>query len=660
MFPPKKNKEKNLIKRIGKRLLFFNFYKSYDIFISNSCFTNQWLGKRWPKVKRSMVIYPPCFDSADLKGRYDEKQKKNIILSVGRFFVDWHNKRQLEMIQFFMNAKGKTIFETYPTVNRKLSFHKRKGAFKSFLESVENKGDCLRFHGKIRALDDVEFDHCEIISRSGKGNEIIIPCMLEKDDGICNFYFDLSFNDFDEDAFDINSSWSLNIRLKNNEEIIDTDILHSNELGDFKRSQDYNLEYIKSDSADNQSSYILLYSTKGLDLRYDILNEEMFNKHIEKAKNLDKYQNFKESLAIDENMVFFESFHGTYSNNPKYIYEKMLEMGYDEKYTFIWSYSGDDNDKIPGNPIIVNDDEEDYYRYLACSKYRVNNATFSKVLDNRKETVYLQTWHGTPLKRLGKDIDVKNPGVSWNHFNNEVKTWNYLISANAFSSKTFKRAFNYKNRVLEMGYPANDIFYQDNGEKINSIKERYGIPKDRKIILYAPTFRDDKVDDEGNRVFDLELDLERCYNELKDDYFLIIKTHYVVSENLKIDSDMKDFALDLSNHDDIHELFIISDLLITDYSSVFFDYAHTERPVLFFMPDLENYIESRGIYEEIIEELPGPIINDNADLIDNLKNINIVKEEHLKKYNAFYNKYCNTGHGNASESIIEEVFGKLE
>ena len=111
MFPPKKNKEKNLIKRIGKRLLFFNFYKSYDIFISNSCFTNQWLGKRWPKVKRSMVVYPPCFDSADLKGRYDEKQKKNIILSVGRFFVDWHNKRQVEMIQFFMNGKDK--FENF-------------------------------------------------------------------------------------------------------------------------------------------------------------------------------------------------------------------------------------------------------------------------------------------------------------------------------------------------------------------------------------------------------------------------------------------------------------------------------------------------------------------------------------------------------------------
>ena len=150
-------------------------------------------------------------------------------------------------------------------------------------------------------------------------------------------------------------------------------------------------------------------------------------------------------------------------------------------------------------------------------------------------------------------------------------------------------------------------------------------------------YLDNKFDEEGNRIFDLELDLNKLYNQLNDEYFLIIKTHYVVSKELKIDDEMKDFVIDLSNHDDIHELFILSDILITDYSSVFFDYAHSKRPILFFMPDLEDYISSRGVYEEVLENLPGPKLTDNEELIECLNDIDKVEEEYSAKYEEFYN-----------------------
>ena len=579
-------------------------------------------------------------------------------------FLKQHEDKSL------LDNKNRYVLESYPTVNKKISFVKRDGVLKTYLESVEETADHLRLSGKIKVLDNADFDEIEIFAESNKSGELHIPCEWKENGEYFDFTFDFDSEEMAEKlkGLEINSAWTLSLILKKDGAEIDRDNLRTNKIASFEKEADYNLQSLKINDflAENKDICILLYSTKSRNLKFQVLTEENYGKQIRKAENLDSYQHFKESLSIDENLVFFESFHGKYNNNPKYLYEKMLEMGYDSKFKFVWSFKDEDVDSngaqdiIPGNPIIVSDEEEDYYKYLASAKYKINNATFLNIIDNRKKVIHLQTWHGTPLKRLGSDIDVENPGVSWSHFNNEVKTWNYLISANRFSTETFKRAFSYKNKVLEMGYPANDIFYQDNEMKINELKNRFDVDTDKKIILYAPTFRDNKFDEEGNRIFDLELDLNKLYNQLNDEYFLIIKTHYVVSKELKIDDEMKDFVIDLSNHDDIHELFILSDILITDYSSVFFDYAHSKRPILFFMPDLEDYISSRGVYEEVLENLPGPKLTDNEELIECLNDIDKVEEEYSAKYEEFYNKYCDKGHGDASERIIKEVFGKLD
>lgn len=573
-------------------------------------------------------------------------------------FLKQHEDKSL------LDDENKFIMESYPTVNKKISLIKRDGVLKSYLESVEERDEYLKLDGKFKVLGEAAFDEVNVFCESNKGAELIIPCEYNENGEYYDFSFKFDSNELSDKlkGIEISSAWSLSLMLKNNGEEIDRDNLRTNKIGEFEKEADYNLHSLKIKEflGDAKDLCILLYSTKSRNLKLQLLSEDNYNKKIKKAENLDKYQYYKENMAIDDNLVFFESFHGKYNNNPKYLYEKMLEMEYDKKFKFVWSFDGEDASMIPGSPIAVSDQDEDYYKYLASAKYKINNATFLNIIDKRKKVVHLQTWHGTPLKRLGSDIDVENPGVSWNHFNNEVKTWNYLISANRFSTETFKRAFNYKNKVLEMGYPANDIFYKDNEMKINELKERFGIDTDKKIILYAPTFRDNKFDDEGNRIFDLELDLNKLYNQLNDEYFLIIKTHYVVSKELNIGEEMKDFVMDLSDHDDIHELFILSDILITDYSSVFFDYAHSKRPILFFMPDLEDYISSRGVYEEVLENLPGPKLIDNEELIECLKNIDKIEEEYDDKYEEFYKKYCDKGHGDASERIINEVFGKLD
>ena len=362
---------------------------------------------------------------------------------------------------------------------------------------------------------------------------------------------------------------------------------------------------------------------------------------------------------LNEKMIFFESFFGkSYTGNPKYLYEAMLEMGMDKEYTFVWAYSGDDKEIIPGNPIIVDRFEPgDYYKYLALSKYWINNIIFP-IHTKRPGNVYLQTWHGTPLKKLGYDITIPGPEVQGReNFYNESRNWDYLISSNPYSTKIFKRAFKYDKEVLEDGYPINDIFFKDNAEFVKKLKSKLGIEENKKIILYAPTWKDDEQNESWEHYFNLEIDLERLYEEFSDEYVVILKMHHLVSENLRIDEKLKNFAIDLSSYDDIQELYVLSDILITDYSSVFFDYAHSRRPILFFVPDLNHYIENvRGLYLNMEKELPGPLIKDNDELIDIIKNIDDVSSEYSDKYDEFYERFCSLCKGDSAKRIIEKVF----
>jgi CDP-glycerol glycerophosphotransferase len=362
---------------------------------------------------------------------------------------------------------------------------------------------------------------------------------------------------------------------------------------------------------------------------------------------------------VNDNMIFFESFFGkAYSGNPKYIYEAMLEMGMDKEYTFVWAYSGENKDIIPGNPIIVDRFKPgDYYKYLALSKYWINNIIFP-IHTKRPGNVYLQTWHGTPLKKLGYDITIPGPEVQGRkNFYNESRNWDYLLSSNPYSTEIFQRAFRYEKEVLEDGYPVNDIFFRDNADFVASLKSKLGIDADKKVILYAPTWKDDEQNESWQHYFNLEIDLERLYEEFSDEYVVILKMHHLVSENLRIDEKLKGFVIDLSGYDDIQELYVLSDMLITDYSSVFFDYAHSRRPILFFVPDLNHYIENvRGLYLNMEKDLPGPLIKDNDELIDAIKNIDEVSKEYDERYDEFYVRFCSLCRGDSAKRIIEKVF----
>ena len=162
----------------------------------------------------------------------------------------------------------------------------------------------------------------------------------------------------------------------------------------------------------------------------------------------------------------------------------------------------------------------------------------------------------------------------------------------------------FENTILNTGYPRNDILYSIDRDQIAAIIRRnLGIPKDKKTILYAPTWRDDEFYGKGKYKFKLHLNLELMKKELKDDYVILIRTHYFIADSIDV-SDLSGFAYNVSKYDDISELYLISDILITDYSSVFFDFANLKRPMLFFTYDLEKYRDVlRGFYIDIEKEV---------------------------------------------------------
>lgn len=241
---------------------------------------------------------------------------------------------------------------------------------------------------------------------------------------------------------------------------------------------------------------------------------------------------------------------------------------------------------------------------------------------------------------------------------NDSSKWDYMVSPNRYTSEIYRSAFAYNGEIIESGYPRNDILYNAGEDKITEIKDKLKLPKDKKIILYAPTWRDDEYYDTASVKFTLQLDLKRLKEEFGDEYIIILRLHYFIADNLKLKG-LKNFAYDLSKHEDIAELYLISDMLITDYSSVFFDYANLKRPILFYTYDLEKYENVlRGFYIDI-NEVPGPLLMTNDEVVDAIRNIDTISGDYEGKYQKFYDRFCYLDDGNASKRVYDRIWSEL-
>ncbi len=371
-------------------------------------------------------------------------------------------------------------------------------------------------------------------------------------------------------------------------------------------------------------------------------------------------------VPIDHKTVIFISFHGRgYSDNPKAIYEEMKKDERFKDYKFIWAIKHHKkvNLKIKGAKIIEYYSIP-YFYYMSKAKYWIFNCKMPTYISKKKNQIYLQTWHGTPLKRLGHDIQVDKDATFYRSqmsademyktYDIDVARYNYMISPNTFCTKIFQSAFAIdQNRLIETGYPRNDILSNASTEDAIAIKQMLNIPLGKKVLLYAPTWRDNQYVTKGY-TFKLEADFHKWKNILGDEYVLLFKPHYLIINEYKKDTSLEGFLYSIDASVDISSLYIIADALVTDYSSVFFDYAILNRPIYFYMYDIESYKEElRGFYIDIYKDLPGTIYEKEEMMLDDISN-HVYNYEKLKEFNAYFNNHED---GNASKRVIDIVFG---
>ena len=375
-----------------------------------------------------------------------------------------------------------------------------------------------------------------------------------------------------------------------------------------------------------------------------------------------KYSFYKITNKVDDKLVVFEAYQGrNYACSPKEIYLAMLEDEKYKDYKFIWCFK-DTNKKIDGNAKIVKYKSKEYYKAFAKAKYWIVNSLIEETITPKSNQIFLQCWHGTPLKRLRHDIEhdgVFNDVKEIRKRNDlDTKRFTYFISPSKFCTEKFTSAFNLKNLnkeniIIEEGYPRNDFLFKYTKEDVKELKKELNLPKNKKIILYAPTFRDNQHTSGVGYTYKLGLDLDKLMSELKDEYIILFRTHYFVANSIDLNK-YKGFIYDVSTYDDVSRLYIISDMLITDYSSVFFDYANLKRPIIFYMYDLDEYKNKLRDFYFSLDELPGPIIEKEQELISSIKKYDM--KNYKEKYDKFNKKFNYLDDANSSKRVIKKVF----
>jgi CDP-glycerol glycerophosphotransferase len=357
--------------------------------------------------------------------------------------------------------------------------------------------------------------------------------------------------------------------------------------------------------------------------------------------------------------VFFVSWKGKQcTGNPLGIAEELRRRGDDREQ--LWAIT-DWSVPVPEGGTGVLRGTEEYYEALARSKYIIANDDMQLPFRKRDGQVYLQTWHGTPLKRIG--FDITNPqfisGTAYfDHLARDVAQWDLLLSPNPFSTPIMRRAFRYDGEICEYGYPGNDLLCQSGTAEVAArVRDRLGLPAGKRVVLYAPTWRDNQVYANGRRYrFDMRLDLERAWRELGDDHVFLIRGHHHTADD--VPAGMRDgFALNVTAYPDITELYLVSDVLVTDYSSAMFDYAVTGRPILFFTYDLAEYRDSlRGFYFDFEAEAPGPLLARSAEVIEAIRDVDAVAASHRDAYQRFAARFCSLDDGKAGVRVCDRLF----
>ena len=376
------------------------------------------------------------------------------------------------------------------------------------------------------------------------------------------------------------------------------------------------------------------------------------------------------AIPIRNNYIVYEAFSGLgILDNPRAIFTQLLEDPTFEYCTHIWSIADMDmaKDNIKEfegleNVKFVQRESEEYYRYLASSKYLISNSTFGYFFVKRPEQVYINTWHGVPTKYMGYDHAVERVENARGPARNFLGA-DFLVSANEFMTDVmYKQAYKldglFNGKILEVGHPRSDLLINADTNKVFKKLNNLGIKTDKKIILYAPTWK-------GNLYNQLEYDVNEFKETVKkfseninqDEYRIYLRVHYFLYKFLAQDHELKDILIHFTI--DTNELLSVVDVLISDYSSIFFDFLVTGRPIVFYVPDLKEYESGRGLYVPV-STLPGIVSSSLEEIATSLGAICENREEYREFYRPQWEDMVNwciyNDDGMSTKRLINIIF----
>lgn len=360
-------------------------------------------------------------------------------------------------------------------------------------------------------------------------------------------------------------------------------------------------------------------------------------------------------LPVSDDLIVFEAGLGRQMNDsPKAIYDELLRRG--DTRTKVWVYNRKPH-VADSRTRVVKKNSPEYFWYLARAKYWVSNQNLPHYITRRPEGVYLQTWHGTPLKRMFHDLETvygRDDGYKA-RVTKAIAQWSHLLSPSPFATESFASAFRHDAEVLELGYPRNDSLHSDSAERVRArVREQLGVPDGKRAVLYAPTFRDNLPAGSGRFWFKPPFRIEEMAEALGEDTVLLVRLHVLIRNRLIVAEGFEDRVIDVTNHADLNELFVASDALITDYSSLFFDFAPLGRPIVFFPYDLEEYQDQlRGFYLDYPNDLPGPVATELGELAPALRS---EESDGLATREGFLERFAPYEDGHAAGRVVDSLF----
>ncbi|WRZ92953.1 bifunctional glycosyltransferase family 2 protein/CDP-glycerol:glycerophosphate glycerophosphotransferase [Streptomyces sp. NBC_01007] len=360
---------------------------------------------------------------------------------------------------------------------------------------------------------------------------------------------------------------------------------------------------------------------------------------------------------IDENLAVYAAYWNRgVACSPAAIYYKAKELA--PNIHGVWVVRRGDEENIPAGVDYVVANSPRYWEVMARAKYLINNVNFPNEFVKRPGQIHLQTHHGTPLKQMGIDqqrFPAAAKNMSFGKMLERADRWDLSLTSNQHSTEIWERVYPCAFEAIEYGYPRNDVYFRSTAEDVQRIRTELGIPEGKTAILYCPTVRDYQTG------YVPRIDLERFCRELGPDHVVLVRTHYFYGADPQLQAlQERGLIKDVSTYPVVEDLCLAADALITDYSSIMFDYACLDRPIVTYADDWEVYSRARGVYFDILSgnpgETPGASATNEDELIEVFRSGTWNGERAAELRAAFRERFVQFDDGNAAERVVRRLF----